>query len=221
MKRAAFAVVAAAGLAIWAAPGIAGETKGDEKSHAGMKSEAKGEKAAAGKQEMDPQMQAWMEYATPGPEHQWLAKTEGKWDTKVKWTMEPGGEAEESTGTAVRKMIMGGRYIEERSEGMSNGERFEGVGYTAYDNGAKQFTSTWLDNMSTGLMVAKGSRDGKVLTTESDAYCPMAGKVVHFKGKLTVTDDNHMSFEMWSPDKDGKMFKGLEVAYTRSGSGTN
>jgi hypothetical protein len=32
---------------------------------------------------------------------------------------------------------------------------------------------------------------------------------------VTVTDENHHSMEMWMPGPDGKVFKMMEITYTR------
>jgi hypothetical protein len=40
-------------------------------------------------------------------------------------------------------------------------------------------------------------------------------KTVKVKSQATVVDDDHQTYEMWSPAPDGKMFKSLEVQYTR------
>ena len=40
-------------------------------------------------------------------------------------------------------------------------------------------------------------------------------KTMKVKSEATIVDDDHHTYEMWGPDPDGKMFKTLEVKYTR------
>ena len=44
---------------------------------------------------------------------------------------------------------------------------------------------------------------------------PMDGKTKAFKETVTVVDNDHHVFEMWGPDPSGKMFKWMEIRYTR------
>jgi len=57
---------------------------------------------------------------------------------------EPGTEPEVSTGTASRRMILGGRYLEETVHAMMMGEHFEGLGLTGYDNVTGSWWGTWV-----------------------------------------------------------------------------
>src|SRR5205085_4267708 len=53
-------------------------------------------------------MEKYTKAATPGPEHQQLAKLAGKWDLQVTSWMTPGGAPMKSTGTAEFKPVLGG-----------------------------------------------------------------------------------------------------------------
>ncbi len=58
----------------------------------------------------DEQMQIWMEYMTPGPMHEMLAKSVGDWKTINKFWMDPAGDPMIVEGTGKTEMILGGRY---------------------------------------------------------------------------------------------------------------
>ena len=106
-------------------------------------------------------MKNWMAYATPGETHKMLAKSNGTW--KGEMTMWMAADAPPSTATAimVNKMIMGGRYQVSETKGNMMGMPFEGKGLMGYDNIRKIFQSTWVDNMSTGVMYMEGPYDRK------------------------------------------------------------
>jgi hypothetical protein len=118
-------------------------------------------------------------------------------------------------GTAERRWTMGGRYVEERFKGEFFGMPFEGIGYSGYDNVKKQYWSTWMDNMSTGMMTSTGAHEGKVWTYQGTMADPMTGKDTALTSKVTLTDADHHTMEMWGPAPDGKNFKMMEIVYSR------
>jgi hypothetical protein len=69
--------------------------------------------------------------------------------------------------------------------------------------------------MSTGMMDMKGTLTGNAISETGTTMDPMSGKPMNLKSKMTVTDNDHQTFEMWGPAPDGKMFKMLEITYTR------
>jgi hypothetical protein len=163
------------------------------------------------------QMEAMVKYMTPGEGHKMLDGMVGKWDAKVTAWMGPGAEPMVSTGTEESSWVLGGRFIEEKFSGSFMGMPFTGVGYTGYDNAKKQYFGTWMDSMSTGVMTSTGntSDGGKTWSFKSSMTDPMTGKDAPGETKITVTDKDHHVMEMWAPSPDGKMFKMMEIVYTR------
>src|SRR5262245_48735757 len=70
--------------------------------------------------------------STPGPEHKILESLSGTYGAKVKAYFEPGKPPEESTGVMKRKMLMGGRYLQEEYEGKIGPESFSGMGLVGF-----------------------------------------------------------------------------------------
>jgi hypothetical protein len=171
----------------------------------------------------DPEvMKRWMEFATPGEHHKHLEQWAGEWDLKVMMYMAPGAPPVESKATASSKVIMGGRYLIEKVQGTidmgdGNPTPFEGMSTMGYDNYKKQYFSTWIDTMGTGMMEEWGTCDptGKVLTSQGKTYDPMIGAERASKSICTVVDATTRRLEMFSPGPDGKMFKNMEITYTR------
>ncbi|HYY53537.1 MAG TPA: DUF1579 domain-containing protein [Myxococcales bacterium] len=169
---------------------------------------------SAAEQEM---MQKYMQAATPGPEHQKLAKLAGTWKMDVTAWMTPGAPPEKSEGTAEFKTILGGRYLLQEVKGTMGGQPFEGRGTMGFDNVTKERFATWTDSMSTGLLVMRGKcpADAKKCTTRGQGSDAVAGKMVSFAETTTMTDDNHFTFELRGPGPDGKQYKMMEIKYTR------
>jgi Protein of unknown function (DUF1579) len=172
---------------------------------------------AAGKMDEKAMMEMMAKYSTPGPEHKAMESWVGTWDTTAKMWMDPSAPPQESKGVAQNKMTLGGRFLEQSFEGTFMNQPFTGRGYTGYDLYKKQYVSTWMDTMGTMIMMATGTADasGKTLTMTGQVDDPMTGKKMDFKQMATVVDPDHNVFEIWMPGPDGKMFKTLEIHYTR------
>jgi hypothetical protein len=164
-------------------------------------------------------MMAAMEKAgTPGNPHKMLDPMVGTFDTQMKFWAEPGAPPMESSGTSENRWIFGGRYVEQRFKGDVMGQPFEGIGYTGYDNIKKQYFGTWMDSMSTGMMLTTGTatKGGKNWTFKGKMDDPLTGKAVPVEERITIVDSDRHIFEMWTPPmKGGKPYKSMEIVYTR------
>jgi hypothetical protein len=173
--------------------------------------------ASAGAPSQEEMMKAWMAVATPGEAHKKLEPVVGSFTVATKMWMDPSKPPEATSGTSENKWALGGRFVEQRVEGTAMGQPFSGVGYTGYDNYKKKYVGTWMDSMGTMIMTSTGTADasGKKVTFWSTMDDVMTKKTVKVKSMVTIVDNDHHTYEMWSPAPDGKMFKSLEVQYTR------
>jgi Protein of unknown function (DUF1579) len=172
----------------------------------------KRDKAAEQKAAMDAMMRA----ATPGAEHKTLDFMVGTWDTKVKFWPEAGGQPMESAGTSVNEWVLGGRWVQQKFEGSMMGMPFHGIGYSGYDNIRKTYVGTWMDNMSTQIMTSSGTGGaGNNWSFTATGVDPVSGEPSIMEEKVRIIDkDNHV-FEMWGPDMDGRIYKMMEITYSR------
>jgi hypothetical protein len=173
-------------------------------------------KEQEGKMDMQAMTEVYTKLATPGAPHKLLASMEGSWNAKIKSWMEPNKPPMESKGTCEQKMLLGGRFLQQEFTGGMMGSPFSGIGVTGYDNHTKKFISTWMDSMSTAILVFEGtsSADGKTITQESSYDTPIKGPL-KWRSVTKVVDDNTWSFEMYETDKGGKEEKIMEITYTR------
>ncbi len=169
--------------------------------------------------DMDPAMMAaWMKASTPGQHHAYLSPMAGDWNYTIRWRMAPEAPWTESTGAATNKMIMGGRFMVQDVRGETMGMPFHGMATIGYDNIKQEYVNTWMDNMGTMIILSYGSCDdsGKVFTFRGKMDDPMSGKKdVPYKTVTTVLNDDKHTFEWSNPHTDGKMFKMMEIIYTR------
>ena len=100
------------------------------------------------------------------------------------------------------------------------GQPFEGTGTTGYDNAKKAYFTTWMDNMSTGMMNMEGTWDEatKAINFKGKMLCPANGKWCEMREVYKIVDDNTHVMEMYGPDmKTGKEYKNMEIKFTKKG----
>ena len=151
----------------------------------------------------------------PGVEHKLLAKLEGTWSAKVKSWLEPGKPPEESSGIMIRKMILDGRYLEERYSGTALGKPFKGMGIFGYDLELKKYFMSWIDNFGTGLMVSYGAYDPKTKAWSYLSEEEGPGGKLKIRDVLRMISDDELRFEMYRTPPDNKEVKIMEITYTR------
>ncbi len=156
-------------------------------------------------------MKNFMEAATPGPMHAHLNKGIGTWSGKSSMWMTPGGEPTKSETTSVVTGLMDGKFVQVNVSGdMPGMGPFHGMGINGYDNVARKFVSTWIDNMGTTMMIGTGelSANGKTLTWNYTYSCPITKKATVMRQVETSTGPNSMTLEMFGPDpKTGVEYK--------------
>jgi Protein of unknown function (DUF1579) len=169
-------------------------------------------------------MAKMMELAKPGENHKLLGEMAGNWTYKIKFWMAPDAPPSEASGTATRKEIFGGRYYQMNVKGMmdmpgENGKmkkmEYQGMSLEAYDNVKQKFTSTYIDNMGTGIMLSEGTYDpnSKSFTFNAEME-PVPGMKTKVREVITVADKDHHKFE-WFENRGGQEVKTMEINYTR------
>jgi hypothetical protein len=169
-------------------------------------------------------MKQMMELAKLNENHKLLADLAGTWNYVVKFSPAPGAPVQESKGTAVRKPMMDGRYFTldvsgkmpmPGADGKMKDFNFKGLGTEGYDNVKKKFVSTWMDNMSTGIMLAEGTYDQASKTFSYTGEVEMMpGMKQKVREVVKVVDKDHHTFD-WYEDRGGQEVKTMEINYTR------
>ena len=164
-------------------------------------------------------MQACMLAATPGKQHQHLAKGVGEWHGKSTMWMAPGAEPVTSDCTATVTSIMDGRFTETAHTGEIPGMGpYNGSGINGFDNVSKKFVSTWIDNMGTGIMQGEGelSPDGKTMTWTFNYNCPLTTKPAVMRQVERITGPGKKTIEMFGNEpKSGEEYKMMTIELTK------
>ncbi|HKI30352.1 MAG TPA: DUF1579 domain-containing protein [Gemmataceae bacterium] len=153
-------------------------------------------------------MEAMIKAGTPGEHHKRLGALAGSWDVTVKMWMDPSKDPTESKATSESKLIMGGRFLEEKVTGDFGDMKFHGQGLTGYDNLQKKYTSAWIDNMGTGIETSTGSYDAdtKTFTYHGEKIDALTGKKLKTKSAIHLIDKDKYEIDMYKVigDKDVK-----------------
>jgi len=181
---------------------------------------------ATGQPKESEMMAMMMEMAKPGENHKMLAEGVGAWDYHVKAWMSPDPNAAptQSSGTAVTRAVLDGRFfISEHTgkmqmpgpDGKMTEMDFKGMGTEGYDNVKKKFVATWIDNMGTGIMGLEGTYDSATKTfTYRGEYEMMPGMKTKIRELIKEVDRNHRIFEFFE-ERGGTEVRTLEIGYTR------
>jgi hypothetical protein len=183
--------------------------------------------AAPGQSDEQKMMAEMMALMQPGDNHKLLEALAGEWSYTIRHWMDPDPSAppQESTGTAVSKSILGGRYIQQEvagrfqmpgPDGKMTDYDFKGIGITGYDNVKKKFFNTWFDNMGTGVMVSEGTYDPATKTyTYAGEYEMMPGMTMKARYTLKIIDKDKHVFEWYESMAGAPERKSMEIAYSR------
>src|SRR6185503_15462119 len=165
---------------------------------------------SATKSQPSPELMAekFTEFMTPGPAHKVLDAKVGRWSGNIKVWQGPDAPPSESTGTSAIQWILGGRYLEDRTEAQIEGAPFHGIGLTGYDNLKKKYVWTWIDDMGTGIVTGEGSYDeaGRTFTFTSQMPDPVQGKYVKSRSVETWANADHWTYEIYVTGADGREF---------------
>lgn len=161
-------------------------------------------------------MEAYQKAGTPGIAHAGLAMTAGEYNVVIKSWSAPGAPPSESTGTASRKVMLGGRVVSEELSSSMYGQPYTGFGLTGFDNVTGTYWTTWNDSMTTGLTTGTGTCDAQArcaFTAHWDD--PVSKKPVTARIAIRWTSPSEQLFEMHGPGPDSKEMKMMEMVYTR------
>lgn len=162
-------------------------------------------------------MEAMKKMSMPTEEHNMLKSYAGMWTADSKMWATPGSEPKMTKGTSTNKIILGGRYLEQKYVCKDKGETFEGQGLMGYDNMAKKFVSSWIDTMSTGLFTEEGKMDPatKMIEMKGKMMDPTTGKEMATRSTLTPVEKNQYTYAMYANDNTGKEFKMMEIVFMK------
>lgn len=86
---------------------------------------------------------------TPGADHARLNDLVGKFDVAISVWLTPKNAPIMSRASAVASWVLDGRFVQTSLSGFIDGEAYNAIGYSGYDNVGKVYQATWMDSAST------------------------------------------------------------------------
>lgn len=161
-------------------------------------------------------LKALAEAGKPGPEHEKLQPLVGDWTFTAKLWTDPSQSPAQASGTAQRKWIMGGRFVQEIVQGDCNGKKFEGMGIVGFDRGQKKYSAVKIcglcGTISHGLATCDGSGTKFVCTKEE--CCPITGQKIQGRDEILLDGNDRIVINIYKTF-DGKETKVMEIVSTR------
>jgi hypothetical protein len=160
----------------------------------------------------------WAAYAMPNEHHKVLEAKIGRWNDTFKFWKDANSAPDESKCISEFAWAIDGLYITDHTSGMTPRGRFEGMGYSGYDNLKNKYVSVWIDNTLSGIMYFEGTYDAKTKTFTYASETPdvEAGKYVRNRWMEKWVSPDKFVVESFVDDKDGKEFKCFEITYERA-----
>lgn len=166
--------------------------------------------------EEERRMRAWQAGWTPGEAHAFLASRAGDWTLTTRTWPEPGVDPVITDSTATRRMILGGRVLEEVVTGEILGLGFEGRGFLGFDNVTGRWWNTWMDTMSTAPVTTVGRPDDLTgdLVLRGDYVDPSSGERRKVRTVYRFTTANSEVFQWWERRGPEEVLT-MEIHYER------
>jgi hypothetical protein len=149
-------------------------------------------------QEPDPALEALLEQARPGPEHERLAVLAGDWEVQLR---QFGAEQPLATGAAEGASILEGRFVDVSGELEGHGAfRFT----LGFDRRHGEFTITLADTNGTYAVSARGEeqQDGRIRMRgrDDDPYMQSLGLEKEFVFDLVLEGEDAFRIELFFVD---------------------
>jgi hypothetical protein len=156
-----------------------------------------------------------MQMPVPTPQHEWLQKLVGEWETEIEVYMEPGKPPMKAKGSHRDRMV-GGLWL--ISEGRNHDNPYEFVLTLGYDAKQRKYVGTYIDTMASYIWKYLGAVNsaGNILTLETEGPSPMSpDKVSKFREVTEFKSKDHRVFTSSMLGEAGKWTTMLTVSSRR------
>jgi hypothetical protein len=161
-------------------------------------------------------LKALVKAGTPGPEHKKLDPFVGDWNVTIKLWTDPNQSPAQATGTAQRKWIMGGRFVQETVQIDCHGKTFDGMSLVGYDRAQKKFTVAKVcglcGTISHGLASCNSS--GTKFECVKEECCPLSGQKIKGRDEVLIESNDRIVINVFKTI-EGTERKVMEIVSTR------
>ncbi len=172
---------------------------------------------------MDPDKQRELqEYmmSSMGPceEHDRLKGMEGRWRQTVTYQMDPAQPATTIEGEGTGAMILGGRFLESKSQGSFMGMPFESFSIVGYDRRHEHYTFVGFDTMGTYYVAAEGNWDEETqsIRMRGETHDPKIKSTEKYTMVYKPVNADEYVWEVWFDMPDGSEMRIVHVRNVRA-----
>jgi hypothetical protein len=150
-----------------------------------------------------------------------LAKLTGEWRYKAAFWAAPDDKPKWTKGVFRNEMTLDSRYLSASFVGKLNigghDAMVKGQGLIGYDNARREYSSVWVDTLTTSMTAGFGKYDSekRELVETGEFTNPLTGAVSKFRSELQFVDDDDYKRTIYAVDKSGKETRLIEFDCTK------
>ena len=149
------------------------------------------------------------------PEHARLTAMVGTWDVDMTFWFRPGGAGITTRGTSTIQSLFDGLFIEEKIEGILNGNPFTTLAWTGFNTDARKYEATRIASTNSIRIAETGDYDLSLKRFELKADYPLAGDMWHQRTFIQQVSADTMIVASYLSFGSVPEWKGVEIKYAR------
>lgn len=165
-------------------------------------------------QDQDP----WSVYMTPSEVHTRLSQFTGSFTMEITMSMGASKEPTIITVNSEHKMLLGGRFLEMKQQGIMMGMDYQSIMTIGFNNIDRQMSLTTITNMGTGTLSLFGEWDEKTKTSNlfGQLTNPVTKDIIKVRQTVTFVDANTILIESYDTEGDKPEKKTIQYRLIRS-----
>ena len=160
----------------------------------------------------------WTVYMTPSKVHQRLSQFTGNFTMEIAMSIETGKEPTIIVVNSEHKMLLGGRFLEMKQQGVMIGMDYQSIMTIGFNNIDRQMSLTTITNMGTGTLSLIGEWEEQTKTANlfGQLTNPLTKDIIKVRQTLTFVDDNTILIESYDTEADQPEKKTIQYKLIRN-----
>ena len=160
----------------------------------------------------------WTVYMTPSKVHQRLSQFTGNFTMEIAMSIETGKEPTIIVVNSEHKMLLGGRFLEMKQQGVMMGMDYQSIMTIGFNNIDRQMSLTTITNMGTGTLSSIGEWEEQTKTANlfGQLTNPLTKDIIKVRQTLTFVDDNTILIESYDTEADQPEKKTIQYKLIRN-----
>lgn len=156
-----------------------------------------------------------LNYARVTDHHKIFTKLQGDWRGQGTLVSKDGGASEKILCKANYKMILGGRFVEQKTTCKGAGFSFDGIAHFGYDILSKSYVGSTMSTVDSGISTLRGRKKGNVIQFTITHNNVNLRKRVQSKANFTIDKDGRHVYEIIAKNKTGNFVSLMKISFSR------